>query len=111
MKGVTMLGWSIQIKHGDKDLLFAESIDIGLDHEIRERADEVLDSNYYAAWGYGYPNRYHIRNDQLPQVEVYRYIKSPDGCSPPSIRETFTLGPFLNIPDDAVLWVELWDQS
>lgn len=106
-----MLGWSIHVKHNDETVLYAESTDIGLDQSVRERAEEVLDSNYYEAWGYGYPNRYHIRNDQLPVVELYRHKKSPENCQPPLLRETFNLGPIPALPSDAILWVELWDQS
>ena len=100
-----MLGWSIHVKHEDKSVLFAETSDLGLDKKIRDQADEILDSNDYASWGYGYPNRYLIHNNQLPRVTLYRCALGDQ------LRTMVELGPLLNIPGDALLWVELWDLS
>ena len=106
-----MLGWSIHIKRNDETVLYAESTDLGLDSKIRDRAEEILDSAYYRAWGYGYPNRYHIRNAQLPHAQLYRYISVPGAERPRIERETLELGVLPDIPGDELLWVELWDQS
>lgn len=112
-----MLGWSIRIKRGDKSvrgdktILYAETTDLSLDSEIRKRAEEVLDSNDYPEWGYGYPNRYLIRNDQLPPIKLYRYVHIRHSSPARYSRETFVLGEIIGIPGNEVLWVELWDQS
>lgn len=107
-----MLGWSIHIKRNGDTVLLAISTDCSLDHQIRENAVEILDSKDYPEWGYGYPNRYHIRNAQLPRVRLYRYDQlSPEKQSRHIGREAFELGELSDIPGDTILWVELWDLS
>jgi hypothetical protein len=108
-----MLGWNIHIKRGDETIQYAESKDLGLDRKIRDRAAEILDSADYPEWGYGYPNRYLIRNDQFPEAEIYRHTDRtvPGDTSYRVTREDFVLGPFADIPGDELLWVELWDLS
>lgn len=108
-----MLSWSIHIKRDDETILFAESIDIKLDEKIRASADEILDAADYEGWRYGYPNRYYIRNNRLPQAIVYRYTnyaKVRDSCYQVQ-REDIALGPLPGCAPDEILWVELWNQS
>lgn len=106
-----MLGWSIHIKCDSETVLHAESHDLSLDQKVRARAKEILDSATYKEWGYGYPNQYLIRNDQLPRVELCRFYKDPKDSHRWCERITFDLGPLPDIPGDKLLWVELWDQS
>jgi hypothetical protein len=110
---ITLLGWSIHIKCDFETVLYAESQDWSLDHKIREQASRILDSADYPEWGYGYPNRYLIRNDQLPQARLYRYTdKTVSGDKFYRVQsEVLMLGPLPDIPADKLLWVELWDQS
>lgn len=108
-----MLGWSIHIKRNGETVLFAESIDIELDRKIRENADEILDAADYEGWGYGYPNRYYIRNNRLPKAKVYRYTNyaKDHDAHYRVLREDSILGPFSDCSPDEILWIELWDQS
>ena len=110
-RGAYMLGWSICIKNDNETVLYAQSTDCGLDQKVRDQADQILDSADYPEWGYGYPNRYHVRNDKLPRAGLYRHKTIP-GTSPLRYeREEIELGMLSDIPGDKILWVELWDQS
>ncbi len=108
-----MIGWSVHIKHNDETILFAESADPRLDQKIRERAESVLGVIDEPSLGYGYPNRYLIRNSQLPVSSVYRltnYSKTRD-TNYKVKKESFVLRPFAHLDPDETLWVELWDLS
>lgn len=91
-----MLGWSVQIWHHGQSVLHASTRDVGLDRGIRDNAEE-------GEGGSGYPNNYRIRNAKLPNARLYEW-------STGGYRE-FTLGPLPDVPQDALLSVELWDQS
>lgn len=108
-----MIGWSIHIKYKDETILFAESADPRLDQKIREKAESVLGVIDQPSLGYGYPNRYLIRNSQLPVSNVYRltnYSKTID-TNYKVKRENLVLRPFSNLGPDEILWIELWDLS
>lgn len=108
-----MIGWSVHIKHNDETILFAESADPRLDQRIREKADDFLGVIDEPNLGYGYPNRYLIRNSQLPVSNVYRltnYSKTKD-TNYKVKKESFTLRPFSHLDPNEILWVELWDLS
>ena len=91
-----MLGWELNIWHDGESVLCAYSRDISLDQAVRENAEQGVGGN-------GYPNKYMIRNDRLPHAEIYEWETT-------GYRE-FELGPLPDVPENALLSVELSDQS
>lgn len=79
--------------------------------DIEKSAEEDL-GNGHGGPGQGYPSVYLVRNDRLPRVS-FRDFNLPQYTE----EREFTgfgnraFGPLPDVPGDALLWVELWDQS
>lgn len=106
-----MIGWSVHIKLNNETIVFAESADPSFDQKIRENSDKILEVIDEPNLGYGFPNRYLIRNKKLPVSTLYRltsYSKTKE-TNYKVKREDFALRPFSRLDPDEILWVELWD--